>query len=322
MKAIRIHGHGGPEVMQFDELPTPKPGQGEILIRVEASGVNFLDIYHRSGAYKMEMPLILGQEGAGTVEAIGPGTPGVAIGTRVAWGNIQGSCATHLVAPAHRVVHLPDGVDARSGAAAMLQGMTAHYLAFSMGEVGPGDWCLVHAAAGGVGALLSQMLKLRGADVIGTTSTEEKAKVAREAGADEIVFYTRQDFEAETKRITGGKGCAIVYDSVGKDTFDKSLNCLRLRGSLVLYGQSSGAVAPLDPQTLVAKGSVWLTRPTLAHYIATTDDLRARANAVLELIAAGKVKLRIDREYPLDQAAQAHEALGSRDTMGKILLIP
>jgi NADPH:quinone reductase len=322
MKAIRIHAHGGPEAMQVEELPTPTPGEGQILIRVEAAGVNFIDIYQRSGAYKISLPMTLGQEGAGTVEAVGPGVTGVSAGTRVAWANIPGSYATHMVAPADRVVHLPDGVDARSGAAAMLQGMTAHYLAFSSGELGPGDTCLVHAAAGGVGALLTQMLKLRGVRVIGTTSTEEKARVAREAGADEIIFYTQQDFEAETKRITDGKGCAIVYDSVGKDTFDKSLNCLRLRGALVLFGQSSGAVAPLDPQVLNAKGSLWLNRPTLAHYISTKEDLNARADAVLGLIADGKVKLRIDREYPLAEAAQGHEALASRETMGKVLLLP
>jgi NADPH2:quinone reductase len=322
MKAMRIHQHGGPEALQLDELETPTPGEGQVLVRVEAAGVNFIDIYHRSGAYKMPLPVTLGQEGAGAVEAVGPGVSGLTVGSRVAWPNAGSSYATHVVVPAERLVNLPPTVDAPSGAAAMLQGMTAHNLAFSMAALGPEDTVLVHAAAGGVGALLTQMLKMRGVRVLGTVSTEVKAQVAREAGADEIIFYTREDFEAETKRLTGGKGVTIVFDSVGKDTFDKSLNCLRPRGYLVLYGQSSGPVPPLDPQILNAKGSLWLTRPTLVHYIATREELNARADEVLGWIGEGKIKLRIDRTYPLAQAGEAQTALASRDTMGKVLLIP
>ncbi len=322
MKAIRIHQYGGPEAMQLDELPPPTPGPWEVLIRVEAAGVNFLDIYQRSGAYKSDLPLVLGQEGAGTVEAVGPGVTDLSIGDRVGWVNIIGSYATHLVAPAERIVRIPDGIDTQTATAAMLQGMTAHYLAYSMVQLGADDACLVHAAAGGVGQLLCQMLKMRGSRVIGTVSTEEKARVARAAGADEIIFYTRDDFEAETKRLTNGRGVTVVYDSVGKDTFDKSLNSLRLRGSLVLFGQSSGAVAPVDPQVLNVKGSLWLTRPTLAHYVATNEELRSRADDVLGWIAAGKLRVAVDRTYPLNQAADAHRALAGRETMGKVLLIP
>jgi len=322
VKAVRIYETGGPEVMKLEELPTPEPKRGEALVRVQAAGVNFIDTYQRSGAYKSALPSGVGSEGAGTVEAVGDGVSAVAVGDRVAWCLIPGSYATHIAVPSHRLVHLPDGVDAPRGAAAMLQGTTAHYLAYSMGALGPGDTCLVHAAAGGVGALLCQMLKMRNVRVIGTVSTEAKARVAREAGADEIIFYTRQDFEAETKRLTNGAGAAIVYDSVGKDTFDKSLNCVRVRGSLVLFGQSSGAVPPFDPQLLNAKGSLWLTRPTLTHYIAEDEELRWRAGEVLDWIAGGKLQIRIDRSLPLAEAGEAHRALTSRETMGKVLLIP
>jgi NADPH2:quinone reductase len=322
MKAVRVHQPGGPEAMQLEEVPTPQPGPGQVLVRIEAAGVNFLDVYHRSGAYALPLPMILGQEGAGTIEELGPGATKFAVGDRVAWATIPASYATHLVVPVDRVVKVPPHVDASTAAAAMLQGMTAHYLTFSMVQLGPDDACLVHAAAGGVGQLLCQMLKLRGARVIGTVSTEEKARVAREAGADEIIFYTRQDFQAETRRLTDGRGVAVVYDSVGKDTFEKSLDCLRLRGSLVLFGQSSGPAPPLDPQILNAKGSLWLTRPTLAHYVGTTEELESRAGEVLGLIDQGKVRLRIDRTFPLGEAADAHRALQSRETMGKILLLP
>jgi len=322
MKAVRIHQFGGPEEMKVEELPTPTPSEGAARIHIEAAGVNFIDIYQRTGAYKVPLPFTLGLEAAGTIEAVGPGVTDFKVGDRVAWTNTPGSYATEAVITAERLVHLPDGVTAEQGAAAMLQAMTAHYLAFSMVSLNPGDPCLVHAAAGGVGALLSQMLKMRGVRVIGTTSSEEKAKVAREAGADEIIFYNREDFETETKRLTDGKGVAVVYDSVGKDTFDKSINCLRLRGSLILYGQSSGAVPPVDPQILNAKGSLWLSRPTLAHYVATREELNQRAAEVFDFIAQGKVKIRVDRKYPLAQAADAQNALASRATMGKVLLIP
>jgi NADPH2:quinone reductase len=322
VQAIRIHETGGPEEMQLEELPTPLPGAGQALVRVEAAGVNFIDIYQRSGAYSIKLPAIMGGEGAGVVEAVGPGVTEVASGDRVGWAMVAGSYATHALVPGERLVHLPEGVDATQGAAAMLQGMTAHYLAFDMVTLEPGDSCLVHAAAGGVGQLLCQMLKMRGVRVIGTTSTEEKARVAREAGADDVILYTEKDFVTETRRLTDGAGVRVVYDSVGRDTFEGSLSVLRPRGSLVLFGQSSGAVPPIDPQILNAKGSLWLTRPTLAHYAITRPELTARASEVLGWIASGKLRLRIDASFPLADAAQAHMALASRRTMGKVLLIP
>jgi NADPH:quinone reductase len=322
MQAIRIYEPGGPEELRLEELPTPMPGPGQALVRVEASGVNFIDIYHRMGLYKLALPTTLGQEGAGTVEAVAQDVTVVKSGDRVAWAMILGSYATHAVIAADRLVPLPAEIDAQQGAAAMLQGMTAHYLAHSMVALEPGDVSLVHAAAGGVGLLLCQMLKQRGVRVIGTVSTEEKAQHAREAGADDIIFYTRQDFVAETRRLTDGAGVRVVYDSVGRDTFEGSLNVLRPRGSLILFGQSSGPVGPLDPQVLNSKGSLWLTRPTLAHYAITRPELLERADAVLGAIAAGELKLRIDRTYPLGEVAQAHRALSARETIGKVILIP
>jgi NADPH:quinone reductase len=322
VKAIRIHETGGPEEMLFQELPTPMPSAGQALVRVEAAGVNFIDIYHRSGQYKINLPATLGQEGAGVVEAVGPEVKEVAPGDRVGWAMILGSYATHALIPSERLVSLPDGIDSRQGAATLLQGMTAHYLAFEVGPLGPEDTVLVHAAAGGVGLLLTQMLKIRGVRVIGTTSTEAKAKVAREAGADEIILYSQLDFAPETRRLTDGKGVSVVYDSVGRDTFEGSLSVLRPRGKLMLFGQSSGAVGQFDPQALNAKGSLWLTRPSLAHYTITRPELTARAAEVLGWIAVGKLRLRIDREFPLADAAEAHNALTGRGTMGKVLLIP
>jgi NADPH2:quinone reductase len=322
MRAIRVHQFGGPEAMKLEELPTPKPGDGQALVRLEAAGVNFIDVYQRSGLYKNPLPYGLGLEGAGVVEAVGGGVTTVRPGDRVAWTGVPGSYATHNVVPADRLVALPTGVDARAGAAAMLQGMTAHYLAHSTYPLKHGDACLVHAAAGGVGLILCQMAKRAGARVIGTVSTEEKAKLAREAGADEIIFYTRQDLVAEVKRLTGGKGLQVVYDSVGKDTFEKGFECLAMRGYMVLYGASSGPVTPLDPQILNAKGSLFLTRPSLFHYIATREDLVRRAGDVLGWIQKGELKLRIGATFPLDQAAQAHRDLEGRKTTGKVLLIP
>lgn len=322
MRAIRIHEPGGPEEMVLEELPTPSPAAGQALVRVEAAGVNFIDIYHRSGAYPLRLPAVLGQEGAGVVEAVGPAVSDVAPGDRVAWAMVPGSYATHALVPADRLVRLPDGVDTTQAAAAMLQGMTAHYLAFAMVSLGPEDTCLVHAAAGGVGQLLCQMLKMRGVRVVGTVSSERKEQVAREAGADEVIRYTEQDFVAETRRLTGGAGVRVVYDSVGRDTFERSLDVLRPRGAMILFGQSSGPVAPLDPQVLNTKGSLWLTRPSLAHYVATRAELTERAEAVLGWIASGQLRLRIDRTYPLTRAADAHRALAARETMGKVLLIP
>jgi NADPH2:quinone reductase len=322
MLAIRVHQYGGPEAMRLEELPTPKPAEGQALVRLEAAGVNFIDVYQRSGLYKGQLPLPLGLEGAGVVEAVGLGVTAVRAGDHVAWTGVPGSYATHNVVPADRLVALPAGVDGRTGAAAMLQGMTAHYLAHSTYPLKPGDACLVHAAAGGVGLLLCQMARRAGARVIGTVSTEDKAALARAAGAHDVILYAREDFEAEVKRLTGGKGLQVVYDSVGRDTFEKGLNCLAMRGYMVLYGQSSGPVGPLDPQVLNAKGSLFLTRPTLVHYIATRDDLVRRAGEVLGWIQKGELKIRIGATFPLAEAARAHQDLEGRRTTGKVLLIP
>lgn len=321
MRAIRVHETGGPEVMRYEEVPTPVPGEGEALVRLAAAGVNFIDIYQRKGLYKLPLPATLGQEGAGVVEEVGPGVTAVKIGDRVAFANVMGAYAEAIVAPAERLVRLPTGVSLEQAAAVMLQGMTAHYLAYSTYPLKEGDAALVHAAAGGVGLLLIQTAKRRGATVIGTVSTEAKARLAREAGVDHVILYTEADFQAETRRITEGRGVQVVYDSVGQDTFDRSLNCLARRGMIVLYGQSSGPVAPLDPQVLNAKGSLFLTRPTLLHYTATREELVWRANDVLAWVASGELKVRVDRTLPLEQAAEAHRALGSRQTTGKVLLV-
>jgi NADPH2:quinone reductase len=322
MRAIRVHEYGGPEAMRLEDLPTPKPGDGQALVRLEAAGVNFIDVYQRSGLYKGQLTLPLGLEGAGVVEAVASDVTTVHVGEHVAWTGVPGSYAGHNVVPADRLVTLPAGVDSRTGAAAMLQGMTAHYLAHSTYPIKRGDACLVHAAAGGVGLLLCQMAKRAGARVIGTVSTEEKAKLAREAGAHDVILYTRQDFEAEVKRLTGGKGLQVVYDSVGRDTFEKGFNCLAPRGYMVLYGQSSGPVGPLDPQVLNAKGSLFLTRPSLFHYTAARAELVQRAGDVLTWIQRGELKLRIGATFPLAEAAQAHRDLEGRRTTGKVLLIP
>ncbi len=322
MRAIRVAQYGGPEAMKLEELATPKPGPGQALVRIEAAGVNFIDVYQRSGLYKGALPLPLGLEAGGVVEEVGPGVTTVKAGERVAWTGVPGSYATHNLVPADRLVSLPAGLDGRAGAGAMLQGMTAHYLAHSSYPLKPGDTCLVHAAAGGVGLLLVQMAKRAGARVIGTVSTEEKARLAREAGADEVILYTRQDFEAEVKRLTGGKGLQVVYDSVAKDTFEKSLNSLAPRGYMILYGQSSGPIPPFDPQALNQKGSLFLQRPSLNHHIATREELLARAGDVLGWIQKGQLKLRIGATFPLGEAAEAHRQLEGRKTTGKVLLIP
>ncbi len=322
MKAIRVHQYGGPEVMKLDDLPAPTPKPGEALVKIEACGVNYVDIYQRSGLYKGAMPLPMGLEGAGVVEAVGPNVSEVRAGDRVAWTQTPGSYATHNIVPSARLVKLPAGLSSKDGAAAMLQGMTAHYLAYSTYPLKKGDTCLVHAAAGGVGLLLCQMAKRAGARVIGTVSTEAKAKLAREAGADEVILYTQKDFEVEVKRLTDGKGVQVVYDSVGKDTFEKSLGCLAPRGYLALFGQSSGPVAPFDAQILNAKGSLFLTRPSLGHYTLTREELLQRAGEVLGWIASGQLKLRIETTFPLAEAAEAHRQLAGRATTGKLLLIP
>ena len=322
MKAIRITEHGGPEVMRLEELPTPAPQAGQVLVRVEAAGVNFIDTYQRSGQYKVPLPYTMGVEGAGVVEAVGDGVTGIGKGARVAWTNVPGSYATHALVPADRAVPLPAAIASQQGAAAMLQGMTAHYLAHSTFPLRRGDACLVHAGAGGVGLLLTQIAKRAGARVFTTVSTDEKAALSREAGADEVIRYTQEDFKDAARRLTGGAGVRVVYDSVGRDTFEKSLDCLAPRGVLVLYGQSSGAVPPFDAQVLSVKGSLFLTRPTLAHYTATREELLNRANEVFAWIADGTLKLRIGATFPLAEAARAHAELQGRRTTGKVLLLP
>ncbi|HYX26016.1 MAG TPA: quinone oxidoreductase [Thermoanaerobaculia bacterium] len=323
MKAIRIHSLGGPEVLQLEDVPAPEPKEGEAVVRVEAAGVNFIDVYFRTGLYKgPALPFTLGQEAAGTVAAVGPGVADVAVSDRVAYTGVHGAYAELAAVPAARLVKLPAGVSTRQGAAAMLQGMTAHYLATSTYSLKDGDACLIHAAAGGVGQLLCQVAKLRGARVLGTVSTEEKAELAREAGADEVIRYDQQDFAAEVKRLTGGHGVQVVYDGVGRATFDKGLDSLARRGMMVLFGQASGPVPPFDPSLLNTKGSLYLTRPSLGHYIATAEELQRRAEDVLGWIAEGKLRIGIGLELPLAEAAEAHRALEGRRTTGKVLLIP
>src|SRR5206468_5358652 len=299
VKAIRVHSPGGSEALRYEDVPQPAPGAGQVLVKVEAASVNFVDVYQRTGLYKVALPFTLGQEAAGVVTAVGSGVSEVKVGDRVAYCHVMGAYAEYAVVPADRIVRLPEGVSTQQGAAAMLQGMTAHYLVTATYPMKAGDTCLVHAAAGGVGLLLCQLAKLRRARVIGTVSTREKAALAREAGADEVILYTEQDFEAEVKRLTSGTGVQVVYDSVGKTTFDRGLNCLALRGMMVLYGQSSGPVGPLDPQVLNSKGSLFLTRPTLAHHITTRYELRARSNQVLGWINISQLKLRIGSEFVL-----------------------
>src|SRR5881628_1754757 len=322
MKAVRVHTPGGPEALRHEDAPEPTPKPGEAVVKIDAAGLNYVDVYFRTGLYKADLPATLGMEGAGTVVAVAPGVKDVKVGDKVAYTGVRGAYAEQAAVPADRLVKMPKGVSTKQGAAAMLQGMTAHYLACSTYPLKKGDTCLVHAAAGGVGLLLCQIAKMRGARVIGTVSTEEKAKLAREAGADEVILYTKQDFEAEVKRLTSGKGVQVVYDSVGKTTFDKGFNCLALRGLMVLYGQSSGPLGPFDPQVLNAKGSLFLTRPSLVHHVATRDELLARAGDVLGWIRDGKLRLRTEFEFALKDAAEAHRALEGRKTTGKVLLIP
>ena|ERR1700681_2115234 len=323
MKAIRVHRLGGPEVLQLDDIPEPQAKEGEAIVRIEAAGVNFIDVYFRTGLYKgPALPFTLGQEAAGKVTAVGAGVTDVAVGDRVAYTMIHGAYAELAAVPASRLVKLPAGVSDRQGAAAMLQGMTAHYLATSTFSLKEGDVCLVHAAAGGVGQLLCQVAKIRGARVLGTVSTEEKAALARKAGADEVIRYDQVDFAAEVKRLTGGHGVQVVYDGVGQATFDKSLDSLARRGMMVLFGASSGPAPPFDLSLLNPKGSLYVTRPTLGHYIATAEELQRRAEDVLGWIAEGKLKINIGLELPLAEAAEAHRALEGRRTTGKVLLIP
>jgi NADPH2:quinone reductase len=322
MKAIRVHTPGGPEALKLDEVPEPSAGPGQAVVKLAAAGVNYIDVYFRTGAYKAPLPLTLGLEGGGTVSAVGPGVTEVKVGDAVAWTGVPGSYAQMNAVPADRLVKLPAGVSPKDGAAAMLQGMTAHYLVTSSYPLKKGDTCLVHAAAGGMGLLLCQMSKMLGATVIGTVSTEEKAALAKAAGADHVILYSKQDFEPEVKRITGGRGVDVVYDGVGATTFDKSLNCLRPRGFMILFGAASGPVPPLDLQILNVRGSLFLQRPSLNHHIAGREELLQRAGDVLGWIRDGKVKLRIEHQFPLAEAGLAHQALEGRKTTGKILLMP
>jgi NADPH:quinone reductase len=322
MKAIQVKKPGGSEALEVVNLPVPQPKPNEAVVKVAASGVNFIDVYHREGRYPVALPFVIGQEGAGVVSAVGEEANSVKVGDRVAWAGVTGSYAEYAALPANRLVHIPQGVSDREAAAAMLQGMTAHYLAYTTFPLKRGDTALVQAAAGGVGLLLVQMAHNIGARVIGTASNEEKARLAFEAGADEVILYTQTDFESETKRLTQNKGVDVVYDSVGKTTFEKGLNVLRPRGMMVLFGGSSGAAPPLDPIALSQKGSLFLTRPTMFHYTSTREELEARASAVFDMIAAKKLKLRIEHIYPLAEAQQAHRDLEGRKTTGKLLLIP
>ena len=322
MKAIRVHGPGGPEVMRLEDVPEPHAGPGEIVVRLEAIGINFIEVYQRTGQYAMQYPYTPGAEGAGIVTAVGDGVTRVRVGDRVASEQFVGAYAELTKTKAEKVVRLPDGISARVGAAVMLQGLTAHYLVTSTYVLQRGDRCLIHAAAGGVGLLLCQVAHHRGAWIVGTTSTPEKAALARDAGADEVILYTQQDFVPEVKRLTGGAGVQVVYDSVGKTTFNGSLDCLARRGMMVLFGQSSGAVPPFDPQILNRKGSLFLTRPTLGHHVATPEELNGRASELLGWIQAGWLHVQIDRTVPLADVGAAHTALESRQTVGKVLLTP
>jgi NADPH2:quinone reductase len=322
LNSIRIHKAGGPEVLRIEELPDPAPGAGELVVDIEAIGVNFIEIYQREGLYKLDRPFTPGSEAAGTVRALGSGVTDFRVGDRVVSQGMRGSYASRAVVAADRAVKIPDGVSSKIAAAVFLQGLTAHYLATSTYPLQRGDYCLVHAAAGGVGLLLCQIAKMRGAIVIGTASTTEKLDLARDAGAAETINYTTRDFAAEVKRMTSDAGVSVVYDSVGRTTFEGSLNCLHRRGLLALFGQSSGPVPPFDPQILNRKGSLFLTRPTLNDYVATRQELLERANELLGWVQSGKLKVRIGAEFPLVRAADAHRALTSRKTTGKLVLAP
>jgi NADPH2:quinone reductase len=321
VKAVRVHVNGGPEALRYEDVEPPRPGPGEVLVKIEVSGVNFIDVQYRAGKYKPpQLPFVDGMEAAGTVAELGDGVTSLTVGDRVAYTMILGTYAEYQAVSAARVVTLPAHVDFKSAAAVMLQGTTAHYLTHSTFPLKPGDTALVHAGAGGVGQLIIQVARKRGARVLATAGTDAKADLARQAGAEHVIIYTRQDFETEVKRLTGGRGVDVVYDSVGKDTFDKSLNCLRPRGVLALFGFSSGAVPPFDPATLGAKGSLFLTRPGLNQYIATRDELVSRTTDLFSWLASGELTLRMDTVFPLAEAATAHTELEARRTTGKLLL--
>jgi NADPH2:quinone reductase len=320
MQAVRLHATGAADALRVEAVPVPVPGAGEALVRVEAAGINFIDVYKRTGLYPVPLPATLGEEGAGIVASVGAGVSDLAAGDRVAWAGTLGSYAEFVLVRVGKLVRIPESIDTRTAAAVMLQGMTAHYLATSTYPLRRGDTCLIHAAAGGVGLLLVQMARRAGARVLATAGTEEKAALAREAGAHDVIVYTREDFVAETKRLTDGRGVQVVYDSVGRATFLPGLDVLAPRGMMVLFGQSSGPVDPIDPQLLARKGSLFLTRPILAWYTATPEELRQRADDIFALVGAGQLTVRIGAEFPLEQAAEAHRALEGRRTTGKVLL--
>jgi len=322
MKAIRISKYGGPEVLSLEDIDIPEPGAGQIRIKIEAAGLNFIDTYHRTGLYPLNLPLTLGLEGAGVVDALGANVSNLSVGNRVAWKSVPGSYAEYVIAKPSDVVKIPDNVETKTAAAVMLQGLTAHYLSNSTYPLSKNDTCLIHAAAGGVGLLLVQMAKMRGARVFGTTSTPEKAELARQAGADEVILYTEQDFEAEVKRFTDGKGLNVVYDSVAKATWEKSINCLKPRGYMIFFGNASGPVPPIDPLLLSQKGSIFMTRPTLNSYTLTEEEYLGRTNDIMGWIGSGKLNVRIGEEHPLTDAAEAHRRLEGRKTTGKVLIVP
>ena len=322
MKAIRVHQLGGPEALSYEDIPEPQPGQDEAVVQVEAIGLNFIDVYYREGLYPETLPFTPGLEAAGTVCAVGSQVREIQVGDRVAYSSAMGAYAEQASVPAWKLVPVPRDVDFQTAAAIMLQGMTGHYLSHSTYPLESGQTALVHAAAGGVGLLLVQMAKMRGAQVVGTVSTQAKAELADQAGADHVVLYTKKDFESEVHRFTEDAGVDVVYDSVGKETFEKSLNCLKPRGYLVLFGQSSGPVDPIDPQILNTKGSLFLTRPSLFHHIASPEALLERAEAVLKWASSGDLKVHVSEIFPLSEASQAHRALEGRKTTGKVLLLP
>ena len=322
MHAIRIHEYGAADRLNYEEIPVPEPKTGEVRVKVAAIGLNFTEIYFRKGLYPFPLPLTLGNEFAGTVDALGEGVDDFRVGDRVGTANGIGAYADYAIAPTARLAHLPDNISLEQAAAVILQGLTAHYLALSTFPLKPGDTALVHAAAGGVGLLLVQIAKKQGAQVIATVSTEEKAQLAHQAGADSIILYSKADFEAEVKRLTGGKGVEVVYDGVGQSTFLKSLNCLKPRGTMVLFGQASGPVEPVNPQILNQKGSLFLTRPTLAHYLLTRQEFLQRAGDLFAWVASGELKVRIDTTFSLREAAKAHGYMEGRQTRGKVILLP
>ncbi|BCX02739.1 MAG: alcohol dehydrogenase [Candidatus Roseilinea sp.] len=322
MKAVRVHAHGDADALVYEDMPTPEPGPGEARVKVGAAGLNFIDIYQRRGWYKVPLPFVPGQEAAGVIDAVGSGVTEFKPGDHVAYAMVMGAYAEYAIVPVGRLVPIPPSVSIEQAAAVMLQGMTAHYLALTTYPLKPGDVALVHAGSGGVGQLLIQIAKRLGARVIATVGSADKAELAKAAGADDVILYREQDFEAEVKRLTEGAGVHVVYDSVGKDTFLKGLNVLRPRGYMVLYGQSSGMVEPIDPQLLSQKGSLFLTRPTLGHYTLTRAELLGRAGDLFHWIAAGQLSVRVDRTFKLSEAADAHRYMEARQTRGKVLLIP